>query len=288
MNNEVAVVIGIGGMGEAIARRVGMGRELLLADFNEKLLDRVTTALRADGYAVTPQVVDVSSRESVASLARAAEALGPVRQVVHTAGLSPVQSTTEAILSVDLVGVAYSLEEFGKVVAPGGAGVVIASMAGTMTAGQLPAEMEAALAMTPADALLSLPFLAPQAIPNPGAAYGIAKRANQVRVQSASLAWAERGARVNSISPGVIATPMGRQELAGPSGDYMRMMVTGSGTKRLGTPADIANAVAFLLSPDSSFITGTDLLVDGGVVAAIRSGAITLPTAGIAAAPARQ
>ena len=279
MSEEVLVVIGVGGMGEAIARRVGTGRHLLLADFNEQLLARVSEGLDGDGYSVTTHKVDVSSRASVAELARTAIGLGEVRCLAHTAGLSPVQASIEAILKVDLAGVAFSLEEFGRVVAPGGAGVVVASMAGTMAQGQFPAEMEAALANTPADQLLSLPFLSPSAIPNPGAAYGIAKRANQLRVQAASLAWGSRGARVNSISPGIISTPMGRQELSGSSGAYMRAMIDGSATGRLGTPGDIANLVAFLVGPDSSFITGTDVLVDGGVVAGIRSGAISLPTA---------
>jgi NAD(P)-dependent dehydrogenase (short-subunit alcohol dehydrogenase family) len=152
-------------------------------------------------------------------------------------------------------------------------------MAGTMAAGQFPAELEAALALTPSDELLALPFLQEGAIANQGAAYGIAKRANQLRVQAASLAWGSRGARVNSISPGVISTPMGQSELAGESGAYMRMLVDGSATKRLGTPSDIAEATAFLLGSGSSFITGTDLLIDGGVIAAIRSGAVQLPTA---------
>ena len=277
MSDEVLVVIGVGGMGEAIARRLGPGRQVLLADFNEELLDRVASALAGDGYAVTARTVDVSDQASLASLAKAAAELGAVTQVAHTAGLSPVQAPVEAILKVDLAGVAYSLEELGKVIAPGGAGVVIASMAGNMAMGQFPAEMEAALATTPAAQLLSLPFLSPGAIANSGAAYGLAKRANHLRVQAASLAWGERGARVNSLSPGIISTPMGRQELAGPSGAYMRAMIEGSASGRVGTPADIAAAVAFLLGPEATFITGTDLLIDGGVVAATRLGAIKVP-----------
>jgi NAD(P)-dependent dehydrogenase (short-subunit alcohol dehydrogenase family) len=171
------------------------------------------------------------------------------------------------------------LDEFGAVIAQGGAGVVIASMAGTMAAGQLPPEAEGALALTPADQLPSLPFLSSAAVPNPGAAYGIAKRANQLRVQAASLTWGKRGARVNSISPGVISTPMGQAELSGESGAMMQGMIDVSGTGRIGTPSDIAEAAAFLLGPSASFITGTDLLVDGGVIAAVRSGALQLPTA---------
>ncbi|MER6172134.1 SDR family oxidoreductase [Streptosporangium sp. NPDC001681] len=276
---DVLVVIGIGGMSEAIARRLGSGKQVVLADFNEETLDRVAATLRADGFAVDALQVDVSSKPSVRALAEAAAALGDVRQVAHTAGLSPVQAPADAILHVDLAGVAFSLDAFGDVVADGGAGVVIASMAGTMAAGHLPTEMEAALAHTPSDDLLALPFLQAGAVPDAGAAYGIAKRANQLRVQAASLAWGTRGARVNSISPGVISTPMGQAELDGTSGAAMRAMVDGSGTKRLGTPSDIAEAASFLLGSSSSFITGTDLLVDGGVVAAVRSGAIALPTA---------
>jgi NAD(P)-dependent dehydrogenase (short-subunit alcohol dehydrogenase family) len=279
MSEEVLVVIGAGGMGEAIARRLGPGRQVVLADFKQELLDRVGSALEGDGYAVTTRRVDVSEQASIASLAKAAAELGPVTQVAHTAGLSPVQAPVDAILKVDLAGVAYSLEEFGKVIAPGGAGVVIASMAGNLAAGQFPPEMESALATTPAAELLSLPFLSPTAIGNPGAAYGLAKRANHLRVQAASLAWGERGARVNSLSPGIISTPMGREELAGPSGAYMRAMIEGSATKRVGTPADIAAAVAYLLGPEASFVTGTDLLIDGGVVAATRLGAIKVPAA---------
>ena len=276
---DVLVVVGVGGMGEAIARRLGAGKQVVLADFDQAALDRVAAALRGDGFDIHAEWVDVSAKESVIALATAAARLGPVRQVAHTAGLSPVQAPTAAILNVDLAGVAYSLDAFGAVIADGGAGVVIASMAGTMAAGQFPAEIEAALATTSATELLALPFLQEGAIANQGAAYGIAKRANQLRVQAASLAWGSRGARVNSISPGVISTPMGQSELAGESGAYMRMLVEASATKRLGTPSDIAEATAFLLGSSSSFITGTDLLIDGGVIAAIRNGAVQLPTA---------
>ncbi|WP_067667137.1 SDR family oxidoreductase [Nocardia miyunensis] len=270
--SEVLVVIGAGGMGEAIVRRLGAGRQVVLADFDERILDRVTAALDGDGYRVHPWKVDVSQRDSVAALAGQASELGSVTAVAHTAGLSPVQASTAAILAVDMVGVAFVLDEFAKVVAPGGAGVVIASMAGTFATGHVPAEVEAALATTAAEELIDLPFLAGPGLADPGAAYSIAKRANQVRVQAASLAWGRRGARVNSISPGVISTVMGRRELAGESGAGMRAMVEASGTGRLGTAGDIAAAAAFLLGPDASFITGTDLLVDGGVVAATRHG----------------
>jgi NAD(P)-dependent dehydrogenase (short-subunit alcohol dehydrogenase family) len=276
MADEVVVVIGVGGMGQAIARRQGSGRRLVLADFDQAGLDRTVEALRGEGHDVDGHVVDVSSARSVIDLADAAAAAGAVVQVIHTAGLSPTQATADRILHVDLLGVAHVLDAFGAVVAPGGAGVVIASMAGSLTAARFPAELEGALALTPTDQLLDLPFWSDQAFASPGVAYGLAKRANQLRVQAASLAWGARGARINSVSPGVISTPMGQEELDSGSGAQMRAMVEASGSGRLGTPGDIANAVAFLLGPESSFVTGTDLLVDGGVVAAVRSGALAI------------
>lgn len=265
----VTVIIGVGGMGEAIARRIGAGQQLLLADFNEELLGAAAARLRGDGFLVDTAHVDVSSQDSVKSLASAAAALGPVANAVHTAGLSPTMAPAKAIYGVDLAGVAFFLEEFAPVMAPGGAGIVIASMAGSMAAGALPAELLAALTELPAEQLLDFPALAAEALQDPGAAYSLSKRANQLRVQRASLDWGRHGARVNSISPGVISTPMGQQELAGESRAGMRSMVQNSGTGRLGTPSDIASAAAFLLSDEASFITGTDLLVDGGVVAGV-------------------
>jgi len=269
MDQDVLVVIGVGGMGTAVARRLGSGRKVLLADFDETTLHGVTQTLHGEGHDVTSQVVDVSDPASVAALADAAAALGAVTHVVHTAGLSPEQASTEAVLKVDLLGVALVLDEFARVVAPGGAGVVVASMGGHMV--PVPDEQAGALAGTATAELLSLPFLAPETLGNAGIAYALAKHANVLRVQASASAWGERGARINSISPGVISTPMGRRELDGESGQGMKSMVAMSATGRLGTPDDIASAAEFLLDRRSSFITGTDLLVDGGVVAAIRS-----------------
>jgi NAD(P)-dependent dehydrogenase (short-subunit alcohol dehydrogenase family) len=229
-------------------------------------VDALAKQLRADGYEATPVVVDVSARESVAALATKAEELGDVRSVVHTAGLSPEQASADAILAVDLLGVALVLEEFAEVIAPGGAGVVIASMAGHLYP-DFPAEQAQQLATTPADELLDLPFVA--AIDNSAVAYGFAKQANLVRVQAANTRWGVRGARVNSISPGVIATPMGQAELDGENAAVVRMLVDSSNAKRVGTTAEIAEAVEFLLG--AKFVSGTDLLVDGGVTAAVRS-----------------
>lgn len=276
MVDQVVVVIGVGGMGETIARHQGSGKKLVLSDFDEQSLERAAAKLRADGYVLDTHVVDVASRRSVADLAAFTASLGTLVQLAHTAGLSPAQASADTILRVDLLGVAHVLDEFADVIAPGGAGVVIASMAGSMVAGRFPAEIETALATTPTDQLLDLPFWSDSAFSDPGTAYSVAKRGNQLRVQSASLAWGARGGRINSVSPGVISTAMGLQELNSSSGRHMRAMVEASGTARYGTSGDIAKAVAFLLGPDSSFITGTDLLVDGGVVASVRAGALSI------------
>lgn len=270
MAREVLIVIGVGGMGQAIARRLGAGKAVLLADNNAAVLTSVTKALSADGHRVKSREVDVSSPESVRALAEHAASLGAVTQVAHTAGLSPAQASSEAILAVDLLGTALVLEEFGEVIAEGGAGVVIASMAGHLFP-PLTAEQEHALAHTPAHELLGLDFVSAQRTAATGIAYGIAKQANHIRVRAASAQWGRRGARINSISPGIISTPMGQQELDSPVGDGMRAMIAMSATGRIGTPDDIAAATAFLLGPDASFITGTDILVDGGVVAAAKS-----------------
>src|SRR5262249_53566491 len=162
-------------------------------------------------------VVDVSDHAAVAGLAEAAAGLGPVTRLIHTAGLSPAKSGAAAILAGDLAGGAYSVEEFGKVIPPGGAGGGVAGMAGTRGASALTREMEHALTVTPADDLLSLPFLSPEVMHSAGGAYSLAKRGNQLRMAAAALAWGQRGARINSISPGIIATRQGRDELAGDS-----------------------------------------------------------------------
>jgi NAD(P)-dependent dehydrogenase (short-subunit alcohol dehydrogenase family) len=275
---EVLAIIGVGGMGVAVARRMGAGRVIVLGDVNTAQVDSVAGQLADDGHHVVTGRVDVTSRESVTEFARLAASCGRVSSVVHTAGLSPQQAAAEVVLAVDLLGVALTLEVFGDIIEPGGAGVVISSMAGHFLP-PIPQDVERQLATIPADELLGLPACGPAATTSSEAAYPFAKRANQLRVAAAASQWGRRGARINSISPGVIATAMGRRELAGPSGDSMRAMVDGSGVRRLGTPDDIAAATEFLLSPAAGFITGIDLLVDGGVVAAVRTGTIDLPAA---------
>ena len=276
MASDVIVVIGSGGIGLAIARRQGFGKTVLLADFNEEVLEAAAQQMRDASYTVEKQVVDVASRASIRALANKAASLGPVMQVVNTAGLSPNMAPPDKVLEADLYGSAVVFEEFERVIAPGGAGLIISSMAGHMMR-QLPADQEHALAFTPADELLALPFLQADAIPNSLVGYMIAKRANHLRVQAAAMSWGERGARVNSISPGIIATPLARHELNSAIGDGYRAMIAASPSKRMAPPEEIAVAAAYLLGPDAGFITGSDLLIDGGVIAAMRAGKLPVP-----------
>ncbi|MEU6251325.1 SDR family oxidoreductase [Streptomyces sp. NPDC047043] len=273
---EVVVVIGSGSIGLAIARRVGAGRTVLLADYSDKAAEAAAGRLRGEGHDVTTRVTDVSDRDAVETLADVAAALGPVTQVVHTAGVSPTQASMERILHVDLVGTAMVLDAFARVIAPGGAGIVIASMAGHRESPYVP-EIEHALATTDTASLLRLPFLQPDQIGSTVHAYALSKRANSLRVQTAAVAWGRRGARVNAVSPGVIITPLALDELSGPRQEWFEQVRKVSAAGRFGTPDEVADAAAFLLGRQAGFITGADLLMDGGVTAALRTGELTIP-----------
>jgi len=263
---DVVVVTGIGGMGVACARRLGNGRRLVVADFNEEKLAAEAERLAADGFDVTPHTVDVSDRASVAALAAGAGSLGTLRTIVHTAGLSPTQADAARVLEVDTLGTDHVLAEFLDLVIDGTVAVCIASMAGYVA--RLTPEREHALAVAPTDALLDT--LGPINLDDFGGTYCIAKRINQLRVEQAAGPWGKRGGRVVSISPGIISTPMGRQELEEGDGDQMEGMLDISPVPRIGTAEDIASAVAWLASAEASFISGCDLRVDGGVTGAIR------------------
>lgn len=278
-STEVVVLIGAGAIGQAIARRLGVAKTILLADINEDAAKRAAKLLSGVGYQTRTLQVDVSSHESVKALARTAAELGHVMHVVHTAGLSPAQAAPEAIIAVDLVGTAYVLDELCRVIAPGGSGIVIASQAGHMLP-PLPPDQTEALARTPADQLAQLPFLQPAVISSSGLAYAMSKRANILRVQAASVEWGDRGARLNSLSPGIIMTPLAQDELSSPAGEAYQRMIRASAAGRVGTPDEIGAVAAFLMGRDGSFISGSDLLIDGGVIAAIAAGRYTLRMGG--------
>ena len=263
---EVVVVIGPGQIGQAIARRVSFGKHVLLADQKQENAKAAAEVLSNAGYDVSVATVDVSSRKDVQALVQTAKGLGPVTGLIHAAGVSPSQASVATILKVDLYGTALVLEEFGNVIERGGAGVVIASQSGH----RLPAlsiEQNKALATTPVEGLLNLPFLQPDRVTDTLHAYQISKRGNSLRVMAEAVRWGKRGARINTISPGIIMTPLAKDELTGPRGEGYRRMITISAAGRAGTPDEVGSLAALLMGPDGGFITGSDFLMDGGVTA---------------------
>lgn len=263
---DVVVVIGAGSIGQAIARRVSAGKHVLLADLRPVHADAAAEVLRDAGFLASTAIVDVSSREAVHALVEVATTLGQVTGLIHAAGVSPSQASPETILAVDLYGTALVLDEFGEVIASGGAGVVISSQSGHRLPALTP-EQDRALATTPADQLLALPMLQPDRISDPLHAYQVSKRGNSLRVMAEAVRWGKRGARINTISPGIIITPLARDELTGPRGEGYRRMIELSPAGRAGTPDEIGHVGALLMGPDGAFITGSDFLMDGGVTA---------------------
>jgi NAD(P)-dependent dehydrogenase (short-subunit alcohol dehydrogenase family) len=264
---NVIVVIGPGQIGQAIARRVGVGHHIVLADLRADNAEKAAEVLGNAGYDVSVATTDVASREAVHALVEGAAGHGVVTGLIHAAGVSPSQASPATILKVDLYGTALVLEEFGNVIAPGGSGVVISSQSGH----RLPAlsvEENRALALTPADELLALPFLQLDRVKDSLHAYQLAKRANSLRVMAEAVGWGRRGARVNTISPGIVMTPLAKDELAGPRREGYRRMIEGSPVGRAATPDEVGSVGALLMGSDGTFITGSDILMDGGVTAA--------------------
>jgi NAD(P)-dependent dehydrogenase (short-subunit alcohol dehydrogenase family) len=264
---NVIVLIGAGQIGQAVARRVGAGKHILLADMRSDNANAAAEVLGNAGYEVSVATVDASSREAVHALVETATGLGDVTGLIHAAGVSPTQASPATILKVDLYGTALVLEEFGSVIARGGAGVVIASQSGHRLP-PLAVEQNKALATTPVEELLSLPFLQPDKVTDSLHAYQLAKRGNSLRVMAEAVRWGKRGARINAISPGIIVTPLAKDELTGPRGAGYRRMIEVSAAGRAGTPDEVGTVGALLMGPDGGFITGSDFLMDGGVTAA--------------------
>jgi NAD(P)-dependent dehydrogenase (short-subunit alcohol dehydrogenase family) len=263
---HVIVVIGAGSIGQAIARRVSPGKHVLLADLRQDNVDAAAKVLSDAGFEVSTAIVDVSSRKSVHALVETATAIGTISGLIHAAGVSPTQASPATILKVDLYGTALVLEEFGNIIARGGSGVVIASQSGHRL-GALTNEQNKLLAATPADELLSLPMFQLDQVKDSLHAYQLAKRGNALRVMAEAVRWGKRGARINSISPGIIITPLAKDELTGPRGEGYRRMIELCPVGRAGTPDEVANVAALLMGPEGTFITGSDFLMDGGVTA---------------------
>lgn len=275
MSNEVNVIvlIGAGSIGQAITRRVSAGKHILISDIKIENAEQAAKTLSEAGFEVSTSMVDVASSSSVYELVSKAQSIGSIVGLIHAAGVSPSQASPDTIIKVDLYGTALILEAFGKVIEDGGAGVVISSQSGH----RLPAlsiEEDKALATAPLEELLSLPLLNLNNVKDSLHAYQLSKRGNSLRVRAEAVNWGKRGARINAISPGIIITPLAKDELNGPRGDGYRKMISASAVGRAGTPDEVANVAALLMSQEGAFITGSDFLMDGGVTAAYFYGSL--------------
>lgn len=266
MAKEVMIVVGAGQILLAIARRMGYGKQILLGDKSEGNAKAIGKVLEEAGFDVTTTVMDLSDRASIQAMVKKATSMGPVKYLVNGAGVSPSQASIETILKVDLYGTAVLLEEVGKVIEEGGAGIVISSQSGFRMK-QLTPEEDRQLALTPTEELLDLPLLAEENIETTLQAYQLAKRCNEKRVMGESVKWGARGARLNDIAPGIIVTPLALDEFNGIRGDFYKNMFAKSPAGRPGTADEVANVAELLMSDRAQFITGATFLVDGGATA---------------------
>ncbi|WP_151075860.1 SDR family oxidoreductase [Flintibacter sp. KGMB00164] len=266
MKQNVMLLIGAGQIGVAIARRMGYGIKIVIGDKKTENAQAIAKTMNDAGFDVVPVEMDLSSRASIQSIIAQAQKYGDITMLVNAAGISPSQAPIEAILKVDLYGTAVLLEEVGKVIAPGGVGVTISSQSGHRMK-QLTPEEDEQLACTPTEELLNLPLLQPANIRDTLHAYQLAKRCNEKRVMAQSVLWGEKGARINSISPGIIVTPLAIDEFNGPRGDFYKNMFAKCPAGRPGTADEVANVAELLMSGKGAFITGADFLIDGGATA---------------------
>lgn len=260
------ILTGAGQIGMAIARRMGYGKKIVVGDKKPENAGAIAGIMNGAGFDAVPVETDISSRDSVLNLIAEARKYGEITMLVNSAGVSPSQAPVEAILKVDLYGTAVLLEEIGKVIGHGGVGVTISSQSGHRMPALAPEEDEQ-LATTPAEKLLSLDILRPEHIRDTLHAYQMAKRCNVKRVMAEAVKWGERGARINSISPGIVVTPLALDEFDGPRGDFYRNMFAKCPAGRPGTADEIANVAELLMSDRGAFITGADFLIDGGATA---------------------
>lgn len=266
MKKDSVIWIGAGQIGLAIVRRIASGKKIIIGDKNIVNAQTAAEVLNNTGFDAIAMEADLSSRDSILSLISEAHKYGNIRHLVNSAGVSPSQASIETILKVDLYGTAVLLEEVGKVIAQGGAGVTISSQSGH----RMPAltlEEDRLLATTPTEELLSLEMLRPENIRDTLHAYQMAKRCNVKRVMSEAVKWGERGARINSISPGIIVTPLAIDEFNGPRGDFYKNMFAKCPAGRPGTADEVAHVAELLLDDKAAFITGSDFLIDGGATA---------------------
>jgi len=258
---RVVAIVGSGGVGIASARRLAGGRTLLLADASNERLQSALSTLRKEGYEPSGHILDVTNSSAVEQFAKQAAEEGPLDVVVHTAGVNPVSFSAKQIYDINLVGTANVIDAFQPHVGVGTSMICVASMAGHLAMGSISAALQKHFALSPISSLLTHQELSNNV--EPGMAYTIAKAANILRVQAAAKAYGDQGARINSVSPGIIYTVMGKDELEGPTGHMIKAMVDASAMKRVGTGDDVSKVVAFLAGPESAYVTGSDILVDG-------------------------
>jgi NAD(P)-dependent dehydrogenase (short-subunit alcohol dehydrogenase family) len=263
---DVMILVGAGQIGMAIARRMGFGMKIIVGDYKMENAEAVALTMTNAGFDVIPFEMDLSSRDSILKMIAEAKKQGEISMLINSAGLSPSQAPSEAILKVDLYGTAVLLEEVGKVIKLGGVGVTISSQSGHRMPA-LSAEIDEQLATTPTEELLALEVLQPENIQSTLHAYQMAKRCNVKRVMAEAVKWGERGARINSISPGIVVTPLAIDEFNGPRGDFYKNMFANSPAGRPGTADEIATVAELLMSNQGAFITGADFLIDGGATA---------------------
>ncbi|MBD5469782.1 MAG: SDR family oxidoreductase [Lachnospiraceae bacterium] len=266
MKKDVVLWAGAGQIGMAIARRVGTGKKIVVGDKKLENVQAIAKIMNDAGFDVVPVSMDLSDRTSILNFIQTGQTYGEIAMLINAAGVSPSQAPVETILKVDLYGTAVLLEEVGKIIKEGGVGVTISSQSGHRMPQLSPAEDEQ-LACTPTEELLSLELLQPENIKDTLHAYQMAKRCNEKRVMYEAVKWGEKGARINSISPGIIVTPLAIDEFNGPRGDFYKNMFAKCPAGRPGTADEVANVAELLMSEKGAFITGTDFLCDGGATA---------------------
>lgn len=270
MSAQVGVATGAGrGMGRTCAERLARWLDVVvLADIDQKGLDEAAAELAGTPARIVPLRVDVSDPADVSRLAGAVAGAGSLRAVAHAAGISPTMADWRRVLTVDLTGTARLLRELRPLAARGTAIVCFASMA---------ADLMLAGASHPGDEAIDDPLaddlpgrlraLAGPEVEDSGLAYAWAKRGVKRLVRREAVRLGPLGARICSVSPGMIDTPQGRQEMA--QQPMMKVLLERTPLGRLGSSDEIAAVVDFLLSDEAGFLTGTDILVDGGVVGAL-------------------
>jgi NAD(P)-dependent dehydrogenase (short-subunit alcohol dehydrogenase family) len=252
------------------ARLADMVDHLVLVDLDGAAVTEAARELssadrRAD---VEPFELDVTDRAGLDRLAARVADVGTLRAVAHAAGISPTMADWKRVFTVDLVGTAMLAEVLRPLVTTGTAMVCFASMAARFVAAEADPAVDAVLDDPLDDHLLDrLRDALGPAIEDSGIAYGWAKRGVQRFVQQEAVRVGPMGGRVCSVSPGIVDTPQGRQEAE--SQPFMAELLRRTPLGRLGQPAELAAVVAFLLSDEASFLTGVDVLVDGGVCAAM-------------------